>query len=399
MKILHCFCVVCAISLFSATFSFAEDAMPEYMLKAQSLIAQANTKAAGYNDFSDAVLIGQNYLSSAETEYKKNQSWGKLDKKAESTVRYYTDMACLQASIVLSQVGKIEQEKEQIRLEALTLEVKAKVRVFDDKKAVASALKVDLVKRDAIIADLQAVVVSQKKLVENKQSEIDRLTGNITQLTADLSAKGTVLTATEARNSEGAQELKVKQQALAAMEQQLADVTKNLEVSKMETAHLRTDLAALVAQKGAAESLSQEQIQLLKRAQDFLGEVGKIGGAVKAGSDNMTVVFVRSAMFKAPKNDILTPEGEKTLLRIVALLKKYPEFNVKLSVHGFGQPAKKEDVPATSRMARLIRETLVDKGSLDAVRVETVGSGSAEIIYPKNNPEGNRRVEVTFVKK
>ncbi|MEI7815768.1 MAG: hypothetical protein WCI45_01130 [Desulfuromonadales bacterium] len=399
MKILHCFCVVCAISLFSATFSFAEDAMPEYMLKAQSLIAQANTKAAGYNDFSDAVLIGQNYLRRAETEYKKNQSWGKLDKKAESTVRYYTDMACLQASIVLSQVGKIEQEKEQIRLEALTLEVKAKVRVFDDKKAVVSALKVDLVKRDAIIADLQAVVVSQKKLVENKQSEIDRLTGNITQLTADLSAKGTVLTATEARNSEGAQELKVKQQALAAMEQQLADVTKNLEVSKMETAHLRTDLAALVAQKGAAESLSQEQIQLLKRAQDFLGEVGKIGGAVKAGSDNMTVVFVRSAMFKAPKNDILTPEGEKTLLRIVALLKKYPEFNVKLSVHGFGQPAKKEDVPATSRMARLIRETLVDKGSLDAVRVETVGSGSAEIIYPKNNPEGNRRVEVTFVKK
>ena len=34
--------------------------MPDYMLKAQSLIAQANSKAAGLNEFSDAVLIGQN---------------------------------------------------------------------------------------------------------------------------------------------------------------------------------------------------------------------------------------------------------------------------------------------------------------------------------------------------
>lgn len=399
MKTLRYLLAVCVLCLVGATYSAAAEQMPDYMLKAESLIAQANSKAAGLNEFSDAVLIGQNYLRRAEAEYKKNLSWGKVEEKAEPTVRYYADMARIQASIVLSQVGKIEQEKEQLRLEGLTNEVKAKLKVFDDKTASIATLKGELVTRDSVISSLQTTSGEQKKQLENKQQEIDRLTSKITSLTAELSAKTAAVAATEAKVTEGSNELKNKQLALAALEQKVTDITKKLDTSKAETVRLRGELAALTAQKGAAESQSQEQIQALKRSQEFVAEVGKLGGVVKTGSDSMTVMFVRSAMIKAPKNNTLTAEGENVVARVAAVLKDYPEFRVKLKVHGFGQPSKNENQAATDRMARLVREALLVKGTFDPATIEVLGAGSVEPIYPKNNTEGNRRVEVTFEKK
>ncbi len=392
MKALRYLSVVCAMSVLTAVFSYADDEMPEFMLKAQTLIAKANAKAAGLNEFSDAVLIGQNYLRRAESEYKSHQSWGKLEQKAEVTVRYYADMARLQASIVLSQIGKIEQEKERLRLEGVSKEVGVKIRIFDDKAVAVVALKDDLVKREALIADLRTMSVEQKKQLESRQAEIEQLSVKISSLTASL-------TAAEAKVADGSQELKNKQQALDAVQQKVVEVTKNLDAAKMETVKLRVELAALAAQKGAAESQSKEQIQALRRDHDFVAEVGKLGGTIKTGSDNMTVIFTRSVIIKAPKNSTLTVEGDKTILRIADLLKAYPEYQVNLKVHGFGQPPKNEDVAATDKMAKLIRQVLVEKGKIDPAVVEASGVGALEPIYPKGNVEGNKRVEFTFAKK
>lgn len=376
--------IFCAVGILLATRSFAAEPLPEYITKAQSIIEQANSKAAGLNDFADAVLIGQNYLRRAEAEYKKNLSWGKLDPKAESTVHYYADMARIQASIVLSQLGKIEQEKEQLRLKALTNEVKAKVKVFDDKVAAISALN--------------ATTAEQKKMMESKEAEISQLSGRITLLTADLSAKSAALAAAELKIIDGASELKVKQATIAALEQKVTDGLKNLDASKGEITRLRGELSALALQKGAAESQSQEQIQALKRSQDFVAEVGKLGGVIKTGSDNMTVIFGRSTMLKSPKNDTLTVDGDKAVGRIADLLKAYPEFRVIIKIHGFGK-GKTEDATGTDHMARVIREVLLAKGVFEPATVEALGVGVAEPIYPKSNPDGNKRVEVTFIKR
>ena len=50
-------------------------------------------------------------------------------------------------------------------------------------------------------------------------------------------------------------------------------------------------------------------------------------------------------------------------------------------------------------MARFIREGLLNKGKLEQATVEALGVGSAEPALAKNNVEGNRRVEIIFVKK
>lgn len=400
MKTLRDFYVLCLVSLFFAASVSAADPLPDYLSKAQYLIDQANVKASGMNEFSDAVLMGQNYLRRAESEYKKNLGWGnKLDQKAEPSVRYYADMAGLQASVVLSQLGKIDQEKEQARLAGLIKDVKAKLKVFDDQVANISALKGELVKRDAVIATTRAEGVDLKKQLDGKQQEIEQLNAKINALNADIAARVAVISAVEAKLVIATGEIKTRQQNIAGLEQKVSDLNKALDAAKSESIRLRTDLTALAAQKGAADSQNQEQIHALQRAQDFVTEVGKLGGVIKAGSDNMTVIFVRASMLKSPKNDTLTVDGDKALLRITELLKNYSEYRVKLKVHGFGQPAKNEDAAATDRMARLIREALLEKGKFEPTVVEALGAGSTEPIYPKNNPEGNRRVEVTFVKK
>ena len=239
-----------------------EPVYPDYVQKSQAIVEKASSQASELEKFTDEVLISRNFIRNAETEYKKNLSWtGKLDPKAEPTVHYFASMAQLQAEIVLSRAGKIAQEKAQASYEAQAADVTSKIKVFDDKNAEIAALK----------ASLAAMEVKSK---------------------ADLDTGSQLLTGSE---------------------QKVTELTRLLELSRTETKKLKEELAALTVAKGAEASQSQEQIRALNRQKDFVAETGKLGGMIKAGSENMTVIFARSAMVKAPRYDKLTAEGVKTV--------------------------------------------------------------------------------------
>jgi outer membrane protein OmpA-like peptidoglycan-associated protein len=363
-----------------------EPLYPEYVRNARNLVDKAEAKSSELNSFTDEILIARNFIKNLEAEYKKNLGWtGKLDEKAEPTVRYFAAMAEIQASIVLARAGKLAHDKERSRLEQQLVEVKSKIKVFDDKNAEIVAIKKG-------ITELNSALLALK-------DEKDQLTAKSSAQGSDMTVKSTALASAERRVASLSTELESCVKAQTTSEKRVAQLVAEQEQDRREIGRLKTDLASLAAAKGAVESQSKEQIESLNRQKDFVAEVGKLGGVIKAGSDNMTVIFVRSAILKVPKNDTLTPDGGKAVQRIADLLKAYPEFRVKLKVYGFGQPAKSEDASATDRMARLIREALLAKGKFDPAVVEALGAGSVEPIYPKNNPEGNRRVEVTFVKK
>jgi outer membrane protein OmpA-like peptidoglycan-associated protein len=379
--------VVIALVLLGCATAYAEEPLyPDYVRNARNLVDKAEAKSLELNSFTDEILIAGNFIKNSEAEYKKHLGWsGKLDPAAEPTVRYFAAMAEIQASVVLTKVGKISQDKERSRLEQQLVEVKSKIKVFDDKNAEIAASK-------KVITELNSALSALK-------DEKEKLTARSSALGGDISAKSTALASAERRITTLSSELESCVKALAASEKKSAQLAADQEQTRGEIGRLKADLASLAAAKGVAESQSKEQIESLNRQKDFVAEVGKLGGVIKAGSDNMTVIFGRSAMLKAPKNDKLTADGDKAISRIVDLLKAYPEYRVKLKLHGFGQPANNEDASATDRMARLIRETLLIKGNFDPAVVEALGAGSVEPIYPKNNPEGNRRVEVTFVKR
>jgi flagellar motor protein MotB len=378
---------VIALVLSSSVVAYAEEPLyPEYVRNARNLVDKAEAKSSELNSFTDEILIARNFIKNLEAEYKKNLGWsGKLDEKAEPTVKYFATMAEIQASVVLARAGKVALDKERSRMEQQLVEVKSKIKVFDDKNAEIAAIKKGL-------TELNSALLALKE-------EKEQLIAKSSAQGSDVNVKSTALATAERRVAALSTELESCLKALAASEKKSAELTAEQEQDRKEIGRLKADLAALAAAKGAVESQSKEQIDSLNRQKDFVAEVGKLGGVIKAASDNMTVIFVRSAMLKAPKNDTLTADGGKAVQRISELLAKYPEYRVKLKVHGFGSPPKNEDASSTDRMARLIREALLVKGKFDPAVVEALGAGSVEPIYPKNNPEGNRRVEVTFVKR
>jgi flagellar motor protein MotB len=379
--------VVIALALSVSAFAYAEEPVyPEYLRNARNVVDKAEAKSLELSSFTDDVLIARNFIRNSEAEYKKHLGWsGKIAPVAEQTVRYFAAMAEIQASVVLARAGKISQDKERSRLEQLLAGVKSKIKVFDDKNAEIAGLKKG-------ITELNSALLLLK-------DEKDQLKTSTSALGSDMTLKSTALASAERRSAALSSELDSCVKALTAMEQKAAHIAAFQEQERNEIIRLKADLATLAAAKGAVEIQSKEQIESLNRQKDFVAEVGKLGGVIKTGSENMTVIFARSVMLKAPKNVALTSDGDKVAQRISELLIKYPEYRAKLKVHGFGQPSKNEDASATDRMARLIREALMLKGKLDPAVVEALGVGAAEPIYPKNNPEGNRRVEVTFVKK
>lgn len=404
--------------MLSCTAAYAEEPVyPEYVRSARSLVGKAETRSSELNSFTDEVLIAHNFVRNAETEYKKHLGWsGKLDPAVEPTVRYYAEMAGIQASVVLAKAGKVLKDKERIRLEQQLVEVKAKIKVFDDKNAEILAMKQGVTElnnaflvlkdeRDQLKTRSSALgsdVSLKSTSLASAERRVATLSSELESCTKALSVsekKASDLGSAELNAAKLVSELESCRMALTASENKVAQLAADQNKARIEIDRLKADLASLAAAKGVAESQSKEQIESLNRQNNFVTEVGKLGGVIKAGSDNLTVIFPRSSILKAPKNVSLTSDGDKAMSRISELLIQYPEYRVKLKVHGFGQPAKSEDASATDRMARLIREALLEKGKFDPAVVEALGTGSAEPIYPKNNPEGNRRLEVTFVRR
>ena len=364
--------MICAVPALHA----AETEFPDYIRTAQASVGQAEAKAAQLKEYADDALIARNFLRNAEAEYKNNLSWsGKLDAKAEPTVRYFAAMAQLQASVILSRAEKIAQEKERGRLEAQAAQVRSRIKVFDDKNADIAALKTEIAKRDAAIAGLNADLATKTASGSSAGQRVVELTGEVQTLKWSLSTT---------------------EQKAAELGTELDRQKKGLEKANAEVARLKQELAA----KGAEATQEREQLQALSRARQFELEIGKLGGVIKASGDTIITIHARSALIKtSAKSVTVTAAGERLGLALAELIKSYPEYRAVVKVHGFGQPAKSEDAAATDQMARLLREVAVGKGKLDPAAVEALGVGQSEPIYPKSNPEGNRRVEITFVKK
>ncbi len=360
------FGIITYLALFiSAPISAADEPLPPYLQQAQNSVAQVLSKSIGMPQHSDDILIAQNSLSIAEAEYKKNLGWsGKLDKEAEPTVRYLADTAQLQASVLLARIGKSNQEKEKNRLESLIASTKGKIKVFDD---------------------LVSQVKNLKKQTADQASQISSLNSKLSSLNAELAAKGSAITSSDQKTTDLLKALDEQKKATASSEQRANSLTQELETLKQQAAQLQA---------------TGEQLAAEKRLKSFEVEIGRLGGAVKTTATGQTVTFSRTQLLKiTPKSTTLTPSGDGITTKIAELIKSYPEYRIKIRVHGFGQPTRNENAAATDQMARFIREKLLNKGKLEPATVEALGVGAAEPAFPKNNVVGNRRVEVVFIKK
>ena len=362
------------LSLAIALPATAEDAAPDYLQQAQSAVAKLVARGEVIPELNEEVTIARSILRNAETEYKGNlKGWSeKLDPKVEPRVRYLADSARIQAETLLSRYTKHDQEKEKVRLDGLIAQVKSKIKIFDD---------------------LVQQVKELKKKSADQASQITSITAKVASLNAELSAKGSAITSSDQKTNELLKALDQQKKATSSSEQRVVVLTKEVEALTNELSGLKQQTAQLQA--------SGEQLAAKKRVKSFEAEVGKLGGIVKTlANGSLSVTFPRSQILKVVhKQTTITAEGDKLNQKLATLLQAYPEYKLKLKVHGFGQPPKSEDAAATEQMARVLGEQLVAKLKLDPAMVEAVGAGPAEPLYPKQNIEGNRRIEAVFTKK
>lgn len=349
----------------ASSVSAADEKIPDYLKQAQEAVDLAAIGVQSLPELNDDLLIARNSLRNAEAEYKKNLGWtGKLDTKAEPTVRYLADTARLQGEILLARIGAFEQKKMKARTERLIAATKAKIKIFDD---------------------LVAQVRDLKKQVADQASQISGLNAKVASLNAELGAKGSAISSSDQKTAELQKALDEQKKATASSEQRATALSKELDAIRQQAARLQA---------------GSEQLAAEKRIKEFEAAVGKLGGIVKSSPAGLTVTFPRAHLLKTTgKGTTLTTEGDRQVTELSGLLKSYPEYRIKLRVHGFGQPARSEDAAATDQMARFMRERLLEKGNLNQDDVEALGLGAAEPAFPKSNVEGNRRVEIMFVKK
>jgi len=145
MKMTRFILLIMVTALLLPLISFAqdEDEIPAFLLKARETMGKVQARSADTKPFADDVLDAENYLKLAESEFKKNiSSWSrKLKPEAEPFVRHYAAMAELKASIILSRIAKKDIDAEKARLGKSLDEVKAKIKIFDDKNIEIERLK------------------------------------------------------------------------------------------------------------------------------------------------------------------------------------------------------------------------------------------------------------------
>jgi hypothetical protein len=322
--------------------------------KARSFIEKVKAKSEETKTPVETLRSAQEFLQQAEAKLKANTSMlGKLKKEAEPEVLYYADMAEISASIVLSRLEKVNQDKENTRLEKLIPETEAKIKVFLDK--------------DAEIQRLTEEVRKPKGSLQTLSSEIAFLKKEKTDLT------------------EQASQLKLERENLIGRQETLT--TENL--------RLRNELKALETQKGSDIVDMRSRLQVATRTVEFDKALGKLGYWAKVSDKVAIYIIPRKEMIKTtPKGPALVPGAETHITRFADLTNAFPESKLKIDVHGFGNPVKNEDKKATDAMANLLKEAFI-KGGIKESSFEINGAGSGSPQFSKGAVEENRRIEIS----
>ncbi|OGR28619.1 MAG: hypothetical protein A2X83_05595 [Desulfuromonadales bacterium GWD2_54_10] len=167
------------------------------------------------------VELARASLKKAEDAYEKGRQlfgFGDVKPEAELDIKHYAGLAELAISLGSSRIEKARVEVEFEALGKQLAEVKAKVKVFEDRKAEIDKLKADAAKLPIISKELEviksekALLATQVELLMAERGQSDKLkAGN-----AELTRKIEELKAENARLTEQVEKMKAEGKLQAA---------------------------------------------------------------------------------------------------------------------------------------------------------------------------------------
>lgn len=328
--------MIFSLCLLSSGIAYADKEQAAFVIqKAKAFIEQVKAKSDDLKASTDMLKRSTAFIEQAQTTLKNNTNiLGKLNKEGEQDVLFYAEMAEISAAVVLAQMEKGIQEKENERLEKMIPDIEGRIKIINDKDA-----------------------------------EIKRLTEEIKKPQGSLETLNTEVTRLRKENS---------------------DV-------KGQLSQLKTERDTL-ALKGSSLSDVQVKFQALSQDLNYRKEMDKLEYLMKAQPNgSYTFIIPRSSLIKmsSPARPILAYNAERHITKFTDLMKAFPGHKIKLVVYGFGNPAKQENSKSTEVMARLLKDQLV-KGGVKESSIEAAGAGAESAMFSKGAVEENRRVEITL---
>ncbi len=296
----------------------------------------------------------RDFIKQAEAEFNKNKNLiGSLKKDAEPRIMHLTEMADIEISIALAKLEKLNQIKENDRLEKLIPKITSQIKVFDDKNIEIKRLK----------EEIENPKIKMQKL---EQSESDKLTGKI-----------------EALN-----------EIVISLRKDLVDKTRVNSDLSTENKSLKESMKLLESQKGSDLIELQKKVVFLDSKQKKLGSLCQFGFLSKISENGYTLIVPRKKLFKTnPHGHVLSEDAMRYIAEFADSMKSFPESRLIITVRGFGKPANKEDNKATESMAKQIKEEFIKHGISEST-IQTVGAGSGSPMFSKGAVEENRCIEL-----
>jgi len=377
MKKLPIIFILCLFFFLQVTAALADKEQLQFSIqKARTDIEKNQKRSEEVKITINELQKARDFLKQAETELVKNKNWrGALNKEAEPTISYLTEMAEIYTAIAFSRLTKFDQEKENARLEKQIPEIEAKIKVFDDKNAEIKKLKEELEKPQGKIRDVNTEIATLKK-------EKTELADQLSQLKSEkekLSGK------TETLN-----------ELVASVRKDLAERIKTVENLSAENKLLKDNIKNSEDQKGSSLQEIQTKLGTMNAKFKLFDAVAKFGLISKISADEYTFIIPRSKLIKTgAKSPALAPDADLYINEIVENIKNLPESKLSIKVYGSGKPANNEDTKGTTLMANLLKKAFIGKGIGEA-SIQATGAGTGTPLFSKAAVEENRCIGLTI---
>lgn len=160
-------------------------------------------------------------LKKAEAALEKGRAlfgFGGVKPEAEQEIKHYTEMVELAISLAASRIEKTRAEAELGPLDKQMATVKARLKLFDDRKAELQRLKADAAKYQTVAKELEALkadkalLASQLEMLLAERGQADKLKGEQSEMMRKLEE----LKADNSRLKEQVEKLQAERKALPA---------------------------------------------------------------------------------------------------------------------------------------------------------------------------------------
>jgi outer membrane protein OmpA-like peptidoglycan-associated protein len=150
-----------------------------------------------------------------------------------------------------------------------------------------------------------------------------------------------------------------------------------------------------------AEVFVAQPLDKKKTADDINREIEKekIEGARAESSEEGVKITLENIQFQ-PDSDVITAQEHRKIEKISAILKKYPDRDVRLTGHTAAVGTPESCLELSIRRAKSVGDVLLQLGARRADQMTIEGKGLTQPVAPSNSEAGrskNRRVEITIL--